>query len=118
MDRRHQTDLDTVTQGTRKPSTLMIQLVGVRQSCYGWETLDRLLGSLERCAAACARLDAHREISPLQAKKTSRRSRPENYRRFDARLERLIRRVDREVDRITAERLRAELAQLMRQAAA
>lgn len=37
-------------------------MILIRKSLAHWRELSTLVSSLERCAASCARLDAHRDI--------------------------------------------------------
>jgi hypothetical protein len=82
--------------------------------------LQSLLAAVDRCAVACARLDATRTLAEHALRRGGRPTAVQeaDYAAFDARLAVLTARVDLEVDRLTAERLRVELARKIRQAAA
>lgn len=86
--------------------------LALRLSTRHWNDLARLLGCFERVVEHCARLDASRE-----ARREARRERagrlgidrtPERH-SFEARVAVLARRIDHEIDRVTAERLREDL---------
>lgn len=70
----------------------------MRSSLVGWLRLRHLLTMMERCAETCARLDAYRQ--PRRAEAAA----------IDLALDRLERRIDTEMTRLTVERLEADLA--------
>ncbi len=77
--------------------------VGVRAASVRWHRLSALLGMIERCVEANARLDASRR---------SDRGRPPtrlSYRAIDARLDQVTARLGVEVSKLTQERLLVEL---------
>ncbi len=84
----------------------------IRCSADGWRALARILGLFERCADSCARLDAHRDEGTKKARQKV------DYRTFEHQLRWLGNRIEREIDRLTVERLDAELARKIRQSAA
>lgn len=73
-----------------------------RASWEHWRELSLLLGTFERLAESCARLDAHRRVLPNPGSDGLARS-------VDERFDSLLIRVDRELDRVTAELLTADL---------
>ncbi len=75
-----------------------------------WEHVGRLVGAVTRCLEACARLDAYEANLPHVV--------AVNSTRIDAMLLRTSARLDRELDRLTAERLYADHPKQQRQAAA
>jgi len=81
----------------------------LRTSARHWGELTCLLAAFERCTEACSRLDAYRALV-----KNSHFERRE----FEGRLKRLTALVDREVDRVTAERLMVDLRLKMKATAA
>src|SRR5438552_203648 len=93
------------------------QMIGTG-ACARWmgvET-DYIVYQIQR-----TRLDAHREPSiepPLQRGRSPLTKRLRLSEVFDQRLTRLAHRIDQEIDRVTAERLRADLQEKMQRAAA
>lgn len=79
--------------------------LALRASTRRWTQLSALLRSFERCCEASARLDG---AAQHRAYVTTRGVAPAA--RVDARLRTLERAIDREFDRLTAERLRQDLA--------
>lgn len=84
----------------------------VRPSCRHWTDLSDLLGSLERCFEACVALDARRQVRKYKLTRTSQAD------RIRARMAFLGQRLERELDRTTAELLRAEHAARVRRGVA
>lgn len=85
----------------------------IRTSDAHWKELSRLLASCERCVEACARLDAHRPVGPG----TGDDHEGVVVLALNASLDALQVQVDHELDRITAERLLADLTEKIRRAA-
>jgi hypothetical protein len=89
-----------------------------RSSSRRWVKLSVLLTSLERGVEALARIDAH------TAPTAPRRGRPPidggsaGLLAFDARLRALEQRLDRELDRLTVERLTLDLEEKQRRCVA
>jgi len=77
--------------------------VAVRRSSDRWTKLSVLLTSIERSVEASARMDAHMKVSG------SIGATHEGLIAFDARLRLLERRIDRELDLLTVERLTLDL---------
>jgi hypothetical protein len=67
-----------------------------------WRRLALILSSLERAVAGASRLDVYRPALPGPAPRVSN---------LDATLARLAARIDRELDRLTADLLTARLSQ-------
>lgn len=74
-----------------------------RAAADRWSRLERLIETLTRCTEVTARLDAY-PATPLSAKQRWR------YARIDRRIDQLTARINTEVDRLTAEKLRVDLA--------
>jgi hypothetical protein len=79
---------------------------GLRASRRRWTTLSGLLTAFERGVDACARLDAYHPGGRMTFARHDAQAVI-----FDTRLRALEQRLDRELDRLTAERLRVDLAQ-------
>lgn len=95
------------------PLSLRPSLV-VRTSTRHWTMLSKLLDALEACMEFCARFDAYRDAE-VDARGKSRVKRAHKTKRdgFDRRLQRLRRDIDREIDRVTAERLMIDVTYKM-----
>lgn len=88
-----------------------MSLAAARRSATRWLLLANLLMRLERAVEACARLDA-RERQP-----SARSTHGQLVWSLDQGLRRLDRRMDAELDRVTAERLTLDLHEKMRREA-
>jgi hypothetical protein len=86
----------------------MVLPLGLRTSARHWRDLSSMLAAFERCLEACARLDAYRQ-DPLRTTHGAL---------IDLRLQLLSDRIDQELDRVTAERLRWDLDEKRRVRAA
>jgi hypothetical protein len=85
----------------------------IRTSADRWKALSQLLAAMERAFEGTARLDAYDDEEPPRTGKPGRpRLCPSHEQRLKvgARLRTLEDWIDREVDRLTAERVYAELA--------
>lgn len=86
----------------------------VRPSLLRWSTLSALLLEIERAIAGAARLD----VTERLIRDRAGQMRFKDFEaRFEARLQQVERRVDGELDRLTAERLDSDLARKQRAAA-
>jgi hypothetical protein len=81
-------------------------MITVRTAAYRWRALSRLVSQVERALEGAARLDAYDRVDETLA-------RPPSTVDLDVctRLTAIEARIDREVDRLTAELLTVELAE-------
>lgn len=87
-----------------------LRLRHVRRTVDRWRTMSTLLHALEHVVEGTARLDAYVRDARPGTRRYARGGRV----LLDERMQRLERRLDREVDRLTAELLDAQLAEKMR----
>jgi hypothetical protein len=78
--------------------------VTLRTSAAHWSKLSMMLSSFEKCVEACSRLDAYR-VSANRVKGERR-----DMHAFDCRIDALRMMLDKEIDRVTAERLLLDLS--------
>jgi len=90
----------------------------IRASSERWETLGQLAAALERCVEANGRLDARAPERDPRGRPAWVGAEHEGVRPILLRLDLLAARIDREVDRLTCERLAADLARRRMEAAA